>query len=1266
MTIHPHRSFTPSESRLARAKKALRDVIERARKRSKQESLRTTIAILKAQQEATLDGILVIDTAGRVLSYNRRFLEIWGIPAAVAKSADDDQLLVYAQEAVADWSEFIAEVEYLYKHPREVRTGDTIKLKDGRILSRASVPVTTADDSIAGRAWYFRDITEEKRNERLQAALFRIAQLSRESQNLDDFYAAVHHVVKDLMEATNFYIAEYDAQRDILMFPYFADQMDPVPEGRPPGRGLTAYVLRTGQPLFVNGRSHFEVLVAGGEVEQVGAPSIDWLGVPLKSGDRTWGVIGVQTYDHGKRLSERDKDVLVFVAQHVASAIEQKRKEDALRESERRYRQMFENNRAVQLLIDPESGAIVDANMAASDFYGYSPDELKSMRIWDINVLGADRVRGEMTVAASRERSFFIFRHMRASGEIRDVEVHSGPVDVGGRQLLYSIIHDITERRRAEQALKQSEEKYRNIFKHAPVGILQSTREGRLITANTALAHILGYDSVDELLQVNARDLWLDRSERVGVWDEYEPRAYASNLEVQWKKKDGTAIWVQINAHLVKRESGSQYVEGFIHDVTERKRAEEMLANASAQREAVLDAATRVSIIATDAHGVITVFNSGAERMLGYSAEEMIGKHSLLELHRPEEIYARGVTLSGEFKRPIGGFDVLALRAALEDLEEREWTYVGKNGDTKTVLVAVTALRAEDASITGFLHVATDITERKQHEEMLRKQSAAITASMDGIGILNERLEFTYINDALAKLYGYPKPQTMIGKSVSELYDETDVDRFNNVIVPAVRQRGRWRGEASGRRRDGFTFPQEISLTATDGGSMVCIVRDITERTYAEEQIKHLAYHDALTGLPNRLLFKDRLTVALSHAQRDHSRLAVLFLDLDRFKVINDSLGHNIGDQLLQAVAARVQSCVRDSDTVARLGGDEFTLLLPSLVRSEDAALVAQKIIEAVRYPFHIEGREFFITTSIGISLYPEDGADAATLIKNADTAMYQAKESGRDNYQLFNAFVNAKALQRIALEHGLRRALVNQELMLYYQPIFDLRSGRITGMEALLRWTHPDMGSVPPAVFIPIAEATGVMVPIGGWALRTACRQAKSWHDAGFRHLTLAVNLSMTQLQQVDLVERIKEVLDETGLRPELLELEITESSAMQSPETSVRTLVELKKLGIRVSLDDFGTGHSSLSYLKRFPIDTLKIDQSFVRDINADADTAAIVTAIIAMAHSLRMKVIAEGVETTEQAAFLKRYQCDQMQGYLVKPPVPASEFVELMHLV
>jgi diguanylate cyclase (GGDEF)-like protein len=460
-------------------------------------------------------------------------------------------------------------------------------------------------------------------------------------------------------------------------------------------------------------------------------------------------------------------------------------------------------------------------------------------------------------------------------------------------------------------------------------------------------------------------------------------------------------------------------------------------------------------------------------------------------------------------------------------------------------------------------------------------------------------------------------------------------------------------------RHDGVTFPQEISLTAIDGGGLVAVVRDITERTYAEEQIKHLAYHDALTGLPNRLLFKDRVTVALSHAQRNNSRLAVLFLDLDRFKVINDSLGHNVGDQLLQEVAARVQACLRDSDTVARLGGDEFTILLPNLIASDDAAPVAQKILDSIRAPFHIEERELFTSTSIGISLYPEDAADAETLIKNADTAMYQAKEQGRDNYQLFNAYVNARALQRIALEHALRRALINEEFDVFFQPIVDLRTGVVTGMEALLRWNHPELGSVPPSTFIPLAESTGIMMPIGAWALRQACMRAKEWQDAGFHNLSLAVNLSVTQLQSVDLVQRVRAALDETGLPADQLELEITESSAMQSPEISLRVLSELKKLGIRISLDDFGTGHSSLAYLKRLPIDTVKIDQSFVRDIDADPNSAAIVTAIIAMAHSLRLKVIAEGVELEEQAIFLRRYGCDMMQGFLFTKPVPAHEF-------
>ncbi|MFP5245403.1 MAG: PAS domain S-box protein, partial [Thermoanaerobaculia bacterium] len=721
------------------------------------------------------------------------------------------------------------------------------------------------------------------------------------------------------------------------------------------------------------------------------------------------------------RYTEQDREVLVFVSQHVASAIEHKRRSDALRDSERRYRQMFENNRAVKLLIDPESGQIVDANMAACDYYGYTRDEMRALHVWDINVRGEEHVRREMAHAAARERTYFQFRHMRSNGEIRDVEVHSGPVEAGQKKLLYSIVHDITERKHAEQALQASEEKYRVIFDYAPVGIYQSTRDGRFVTANTTLARILGYESVDELLTKNLEQIYVDPREREELIRRFEPYAYANNIELRWYRKDGSIIWVQLNAHGIRSSHGTLFFEGFVYDITERKHT----------------------------------------------------------------------------------------------------------------------------------------------EEMLRIQSAAMTASMDGIGILNERLEFTYVNDSLARLFGYPDKAVLLGRSLCDLYEPQEQVRFITSIVPLVHQRGRWRGEATGLRSDNVNFPQEISLTAISNGGMVCVVRDITERTYAEEQIKHLAYHDALTNLPNRLLFKDRLTVALSHAQRESSRLAVLFLDLDRFKVINDSLGHNIGDQLLQAVASRVQACVRDSDTVARLGGDEFTVLLPRLHRSEDAAPIATKIIEAIRYPFHIEGREFFITTSIGISLFPEDGTDAETLIKNADTAMYQAKEVGRDNYQLFNATVNAKALQRIALEHGLRRALANEEFAVHYQPIFDMRSGRITGMEALLRWNHPTMGPIPPATFIPLAEATGIMIPIGTWALREACRQAKAWHEEGHRTLSLAVNLSVTQLQQADLVDRVRQILAETGLPARLLELEITESSAMQSPEMSVRMLYDLKKLG-------------------------------------------------------------------------------------------------------
>jgi diguanylate cyclase (GGDEF)-like protein len=432
----------------------------------------------------------------------------------------------------------------------------------------------------------------------------------------------------------------------------------------------------------------------------------------------------------------------------------------------------------------------------------------------------------------------------------------------------------------------------------------------------------------------------------------------------------------------------------------------------------------------------------------------------------------------------------------------------------------------------------------------------------------------------------------------------------------------------------------------------------LAEVRMAEEKIKDLAYHDPLTALPNRLVFTDRLALAVNQAQRQGSRLAVLFLDLDHFKVINDSLGHSLGDRLLQEVAARLTGCLRAGDTVARLGGDEFTLLLPGVQGPAEAERVASKVLDTLREPYRLEGRELFATASMGISLYPDDGEDADTLVRNADAAMYRAKEQGRDSYRLYAPRMNELATERLALESAFRRALANDELVLHYQPLVEIESGRLHGVEALLRWRHPERGLLWPSDFLAMAEASGLILPVGPWVLRTACAQAQAWHGQEMRELRMAVNVSARQFQQPDLAEHVRRALRETGLPAPCLELEITETNAMHNTEATLHTFAQLKALGVRISIDDFGIGYSSLGTLKRLPIDALKIDRSFIRDITTDPDNAAIVTAVIAMAHTLKLQVVAEGVDTEEQLAFLRGHGCDLMQGHLFGPAAPAEE--------
>lgn len=513
-----------------------------------------------------------------------------------------------------------------------------------------------------------------------------------------------------------------------------------------------------------------------------------------------------------------------------------------------------------------------------------------------------------------------------------------------------------------------------------------------------------------------------------------------------------------------------------------------------------------------------------------------------------------------------------------------------------------------------------------------------------------------------------------IGKSVHELLPHDVALQSASAIEQALKT-GKTQVYEYQTPVENVYHHYEARVVVSGDDEALAVVRDISDRKEAEEQILKLAYFDTLTDLPNRTLFKDRLNQSIELARRSGKMVGVIFLDLDRFKNINDTLGHDTGDLLLKAVGERISGCLRSSDAVgrphvaepfavlSRLGGDEFSILLAEMDNMHDVAKVARRLAEDLSEDFVVDGHEVFVTASTGVSLFPHDGDNAETLLKNADIAMYHAKEQGRDNLQFYNQAMNATAFERLAMENSLRKAVERKEFLLYYQPLVDLSTGAVNGVEALIRWRHPELGMVPPGDFIPMAEETGLITPIGEWVLKTACIQGMEWRKTGLSPIRIGVNLSAHQLRKKDIVGTIRDILDETGFDPHCLELEVTESAVMHNPEAAVNTLNSFKAMGIQIAIDDFGTGYSSLSYLKRFPIDVLKIDRSFVKDISTDSDDAAITMAVIAMAEQLKLKTIAEGVETQEQLKFLRDNTCDEIQGYLVSPPVPAEKVIQFL---
>jgi diguanylate cyclase (GGDEF)-like protein/PAS domain S-box-containing protein len=753
-------------------------------------------------------------------------------------------------------------------------------------------------------------------------------------------------------------------------------------------------------------------------------------------------------------------------------------------------------------------------------------------------------------------------------------------------------------------------------------------------------------------------------------------------VKLRYRHKSGEYRWYEGYRRLYRRSLGDVRIVTIARDVTERRKAEDAARQSEARLRLHVEQ-TPVAVIVWDSEGRIASWNPAAESIFGHTASEAIGKDGQELLGRPRPSGPQGGRVTRDATTKAGAHIIC------------EWH------DTPLV--------AADGSNVGATSMVQDVTDRMRAQEQLRDSEAAIRSLYEVTSAPhidhNDKVDavlamgcafFHLPSGIITRVEGdeleilsaqYPDERFKRGArfKLASMYSGRVIAAGETIAIHDGRtpdwqdhpSHQNWRLEAfigTPLRVNGAIYgtisfagpePRATPFSETEIDFIRLIAQWLglaIEHRSVEDELRHNALHDALTGLPNQRLFHDRVQVAMSQAKRSGEKVAVCFLDLDRFKVINDTLGHRIGDGLLQEVSSRIAACLREGDTLARLGGDEFVVLLPDVGDASAAGKIAQRLLDSLEAPISIESREMFVTASIGISLYPDAGTDPETLVKHADYAMYRAKEVGRATYQLY-ASTDAKSNERLELETSLRRAIKNGELLLHYQPQIDISSGKLVGVEALVRWERPGLGLVPPSEFIPIAEETGLIVSIGAWVIEQACRQAAQWRQLGFPAFKMAVNVSARQFRHKSFVESVDAVLAAHGLDPSCLEIELTESITMHASEVELQAFDQLKRIGVRLALDDFGTGFASLSNLKRFPVDVVKVDRSFVTDCLNSTDDAAIVKAVVSMGHALRLQVTAEGVETREQLAFLQLLGCDSAQGYFVGAPMPASELERLV---
>jgi len=848
------------------------------------------------------------------------------------------------------------------------------------------------------------------------------------------------------------------------------------------------------------------------------------------------------------------------------------------------------------------------------------------------------------------------------------------PEDPADYNAVILSIADITSRKLVELSLLEREGFWSDVVRTVPDHLyVQDVISQRMIFSNHHLGQTLAYNRTELhqmgeyfweiLLHPEDADFY-HRSRQAQRQAGYRQ---LMQCQLRFRHRDGQWRRFEIREQALARDKHDQVTRiiGVAKDITDQIEASESLRD-SEQRYRMLAESISDVIFSTDSRLALNYVSPSVQAVLGYDAEWIFQNGWQSTIANPQQL--TGISsLMARVNKALDQPEQLALLRNQVQTQMFLFDCLRADGRKIPIELRLVLVWDEHDAFEGVLGVGRDISQQRRAEKDLRMAATVFEHSTSAILITDPAGYIVQANEAFSRVSGYAVEQ-VLDQLPNMLTVDEQQDAHLRYVLKQLHQHSTWEGEVWLKRRNGEHYPAWVGITAVlddegDLASYVCFFSDISERKASEQRIHRLAYYDALTHLPNRSLFQDRLHTALQVAERQKSWVVLMFLDLDRFKPINDSLGHAAGDRMLKDMATRLLGCVDDDDTVARMGGDEFTLLLQPRANREVALTraihVAEQILASLVKPFVLEGREFFVTASVGIALSPQDGNELSQLMKNADTAMYHAKERGKNNFQFYQADMNASALERLELESDLRHALEQNEFVLYYQPQFSGDGKRLTGAEALLRWRHPRRGLVPPGDFIPVLEELGLVVDVGDWVIGEACRQLKTWHLAQVRVPKVSVNISARQFSDGQLGMRIATILKETGLPPACLELELTESILMREVSEAMQILAGLKNLGLSIAVDDFGTGYSSLNYLKQFPIDVLKIDRTFVDGLPSGEQDAQIARAIIAMAHSLNLAVIAEGVETQEQLDFLREHGCDEVQGYLFGRPMPAGKF-------